>query len=567
MKIWKLKLLTAGLLCTIATTTSAANIVLNVIDGPGEGFNDPTPTNPVTGNPGITLGEQRLNVFLAASEFWEQRLQSDIDIVVDAQFDPLTCTPATAVLGAAGPLGGSVNFPNAPESDVIYAIAVANSLAGEDLNPGVADIGATFNSNLDLGSADCLGGQGWDYRIGVSTGSALELFATVLHELAHGLGFVSFHDLFSGELLAGFSDSFNLNLADQSTGLAWPAMTNAQRLVSSTNSGNLVWTGPRVASQSDILVNGIQPSGVQMFAPNPVQPGSSVSHWDTALNPDELMEPFSTASPTSVLTTNLLYDIGWTDPTLECNGLSVTVNLANGESPTQGDDVILGTSGPDLIIAEGGNDTICGEAGVDVIIAGDGNDYIDAGAGDDDIRGGRGNDVIFGGDGADAIDGGRGNDEIFGEAGDDSLLGSVGIDIIDGGNGVDSIRGGAGDDTIFTGSGSTVNSGVTVNGGGGNDTITGGPDADELLGEGGDDLILGDGGDDLINGGIGIDEMLGGSGNDEILGRAGSDILIGGIGNDRLKGGSSDDELDGGEGQDFCAGQAGDNDFIANCES
>ena len=39
-------------------------------DGAGEGFNDTTPVAPIGGNPGTTLGQQRLNVFQAAANVW-----------------------------------------------------------------------------------------------------------------------------------------------------------------------------------------------------------------------------------------------------------------------------------------------------------------------------------------------------------------------------------------------------------------------------------------------------------------------------------------------------------------
>lgn len=54
-----------------------------------------------------------------------------------------------------------------------------------------------------------------------------------------------------------------------------------------------------------------------MFTPNPNQPGSSVSHFDTLATPNLLMEPFATAnqaiavSPPGDLTLPLLVDIGW----------------------------------------------------------------------------------------------------------------------------------------------------------------------------------------------------------------------------------------------------------------
>lgn len=548
------------LLLTTAVPALAANIVLNVVDGSQEGFNDPTPASPVTGNSGTTLGQQRLNVMLVATEFWGARLESDVDIVVDAQFSPQTCAPTFAVLGAAGPLNGAFNFPNAPQPDQIYPIALANSLAGSDLSPG-SDIGATFNSTLDLGSPGCLGGQGWDYRLGVSTGSSLEFFGTALHELAHGLGFLSLHDLQTGALALGLIDSFNVNLADQSTGLAWPSMTDAQRLASSTNTGNLVWTGAQVASESGILVDGLQPAGVQMFAPGQIEPGSSVSHWDTELSPDELMEPAASANPVTVLTINAMYDMGWLEPLVQCNGKAVDVFIGKGDVPTSGPDVILGTSGNDVITAMGGDDTICGLEGNDIINAGNGNDWVDAGPGNDTIEGGNGNDEIYGDSGVDIINGGPDNDEIFGEGSGDFINGNSGDDLLDGGFGVDQLRGGSGNDVINTGSGGNRGTGLVVTGGAGNDIITGGPGTDEIRGESGNDTILGGDASDSLFGGGGNDIVNGQGGNDILRGNGGKDTVTGGDGNDDMDGGDSDDIMSGGNGNDVMRGATGNDDM------
>ena len=250
-----------------------------------------------------------------------------------------------------------------------------------------------------------------------------------------------------------------------------------------------------------------------------------------------------------------------------CNGLPVTVDLANGDSPTSGDDVIIGTPGADFIDAGAGDDTICGLGGADTIFAGGGADYVEGGDGADQIFGEGGNDIIFGGTGPDEIDGGGGDDEIFGEAGNDTLVGRTGEDMLDGGTEVDSISGGPQADTIFTGPGATVGSGLFVSGGGAADTIFGGPDADDLRGAAGADTIHGEGGDDVITGGIGQDELFGGSGDDTIRGQGSRDDLFGGAGNDDLTGGAGDDDLDGGSGLDSCAGQAGTNDTAVNCES
>ena len=75
-------------------------------------------------------------------------------------------------------------------------------------------------------------------------------------------------------------------------------------------------------------------------------------------------------------------------PARTCGGADVTVNLALGEMPTEGDDVILGTDGADVIDGLGGADYICGEGGDDVILGGSGADVIFGGSGADEINAG-----------------------------------------------------------------------------------------------------------------------------------------------------------------------------------
>lgn len=305
-------LVTVGLLLTaFARVAPATTITVSVADGPNEGFNDPTPVAPVLGNPGTTLGEQRRNATEAAARYWEQRLDSDVDIVAEVTFDPLTCLQNGALLGSAGPATVHRDFPGAPLPDTWYVGALANSLSGSDLDPAAPELRARFNSNLDLGSPACLGGAGWDYRIGISTGNPREFYNTVLHELMHGLGFLTLVDSSSGAKLLSRNDAFMVHLADKAIGKSWPDMTNVERALSSVNTGNLVWTGPRTLEESTFLAAGLNTGNPRMFAPSPLQPGSSVSHWDTELFPNELMEPSATATNEDWLTTKAMYDSGW----------------------------------------------------------------------------------------------------------------------------------------------------------------------------------------------------------------------------------------------------------------
>ena len=80
-----------ALLVTVAALPALADatIVIVNLDGPGEGFYDPTPAAPVGGNPGTTLGQQRLNAFAHAANIWAQTLDSNVTIYVNAAFNPL----------------------------------------------------------------------------------------------------------------------------------------------------------------------------------------------------------------------------------------------------------------------------------------------------------------------------------------------------------------------------------------------------------------------------------------------------------------------------------------------
>jgi hypothetical protein len=291
-----------------------AEAIITVInrDAPGEGFNDPTPAAPVGGNSGATVGAQRLIAFQYAALIWGAWISSSIEIKVEANFDNLFCTTTSAVLGAAGPTTVHRDFAGAPQPGTWYPQALANSRAGIDLLQFQSDIVAFFNS--DLGAPDCLSSSGWYYGLDVNPPVGKIDFVTVLvHELGHGLGFLSLVDSNTGAKFFGFDDAYMRNLEDHVTGMVFPAMTNAERFAASTNTGNLHWVGANVVAASGRLSAGVDPTGhVQMFAPGNFQPGSSVSHFDTALLPDEIMEPFYTGASHDVgLALELIADLGW----------------------------------------------------------------------------------------------------------------------------------------------------------------------------------------------------------------------------------------------------------------
>jgi hypothetical protein len=323
----------------------AATITVVNADGPGEGLNDPTAVSPVGGNPGTTVGAQRLKALQFAADLWGTRLKSSVEIRVGAHFDPFNdpsspCKPDSGPIGGAGPTILLRGFSGAPAPNMWFPVALANSLAGADLDPTHDDIDAEFNSNVGIGG--CLTGTGFYYGFdGSPAANEIDFVSIVLHELAHGLGLETFVDLKTGAKLMGFDDTFMRFLEDHSTGKLYPAMTNAERAAASMNTGNLHWVGANVVAAGNFLVAGRDPASghVEMFAPNPQQPGSSVSHFSDALFPDELMEPAYTGPNHTInLTAQLLKDVGWQTTT----GTQQTLENPQPDSSQSGISVISG---------------------------------------------------------------------------------------------------------------------------------------------------------------------------------------------------------------------------------
>ncbi|HEV7668759.1 MAG TPA: PA domain-containing protein [Thermoanaerobaculia bacterium] len=251
-------LLVLGLAATFAPAGATTFVIVNN-DGAGEGFNDPTPAAPVGGNPGITVGQQRLNAFQFAADRWAGLIDSDQTIFIQATFDPLTCTATSAVLGSAGAIQIFSDFPGADFPATWYAVSLANKLSGTDLAPGPTntdadDIIARFNSSLN-GDAACLGGIGWYYGFDAMHGANTDLVTVLLHEFGHGLGFANFITETSGANAGPpfQTDIYATYTLDDTLGQTWaqinPTNTNDAAIAASAiRCGQIVWNGPKVTA-------------------------------------------------------------------------------------------------------------------------------------------------------------------------------------------------------------------------------------------------------------------------------------------------------------------------------
>lgn len=311
----------------LALTTSSAvsgQVTIQILnaDAAGVGFNDTTAATPVGGNNGMTVGEQRLIAFQTAASIWGASLSSSSTIVIRATWEPLTCTTTTGTLGSAGNNGNIWRDFTGSVPGHWYGNALASALSGVDRNGPAHELNARFNINL--GTPGCLQNLHWYYGLdGNETSTGVDLVAVLLHEFAHGLGFQTFTSSSTGQQAGSqaggfFPSIYDRFLFDHTTNKAWPEMTDAERVASAINTNNLVWNGPQVTADSGLLAAGKDAHGhLLMFAPNPVQSGSSVSHCDSSATPNQLMEPNISRSlshgvaPPEDLTLPLFKDIGW----------------------------------------------------------------------------------------------------------------------------------------------------------------------------------------------------------------------------------------------------------------
>ena len=303
-------------------------------------WNDPrTAGFSAPGNTGQTLGEKRRNAVLEAASQLSQRLRSEAPITVQACWDDLG-SGDRVTLAQAGPTnfliddrsnGGTSNgvyFPARPASflpqrNSFYAAATAtknNGAAACQTFGGpcnaTPDIYIAFNSLID--GPEALGVRSFYYGTS-TTGNAAndpDFVSVALHELTHGMGYVSLVNLDStdgvlGEEPAGRDDIFTRQVVDLSTGTPRPLarLNNADRIAAIT-AGRLQWVGARALANPEFtLATG--ELGIPLNSPTPLESGSSLSHLDPNRFSNQLMLPFISRTRALGIAAGQLEDIGW----------------------------------------------------------------------------------------------------------------------------------------------------------------------------------------------------------------------------------------------------------------
>ena len=216
--------------------------------------------------------------FQAAVDIWSANFSSSVPVTIDATW---TRIGSFGVLGSARPGSYFSGFDKAPDSSLWYPSALANALAGKDLDTRQSEIIIQVNSLAE-----------WNTRNdGISHPNEYDLQSVFLHEMGHGLGFLSTdsYDSFFGygsiDQPTPFDAYVQVEDGRRLSDLPTPSIELGKALTSP-----LVWSGPLGIAAN----NGTKPL---LYSPSKYEEGSSVSHLDEAT--------FSKSAFDAVMTPNL----------------------------------------------------------------------------------------------------------------------------------------------------------------------------------------------------------------------------------------------------------------------
>jgi hypothetical protein len=233
--------------------------------------------------------------FQAAVDVWQSIIVSDQVIHVDATWEPLD----EFVLGSAGP---SAFYYDGP---YVYPVALEEARCHCDLED--VEIEASFNSTFGswyLGTDGNVPNSKWDFE------------SVVLHELGHGLGFLSSFEVHGSRGYWGFGGKplkFDAN--------EWSAASGGNKMTSYANGSTTLKTQ---LTDGTVFLGGTNLQAVlgkraKLYAPGTWDPGSSNSHFDEARfsagTANALMTPVlnngeSIHNP-GAATVAVMQDIGW----------------------------------------------------------------------------------------------------------------------------------------------------------------------------------------------------------------------------------------------------------------
>ncbi|WP_170548653.1 MULTISPECIES: M10 family metallopeptidase [Ruegeria] len=371
-----------------------------------------------------------------------------------------------------------------------------------------------------------------------------EGFATIVHEILHGLGLAHPHDN-GGQstVFDGVTQAFD----DYGT----DGQNQAVYTIMSYNSGY-----PQVVPLPSFNYGGVaSPMALDIAALQAIygtksnNTGNNIYSLKGSNAPGTYWEA--------------IWDTGGNDA-ISAIGVNRKVVINLNDADLEGSDAGGAVS---LAKAVSGGFTIANSVKIENAFGGNGNDFLIGNEYNNFLNGANGNDSLFGGAGNDRIFGSFGNDKISGGTGNDTLSGEHGNDtfINKDGDGNDTINGNEGNNWLrYTGtSGANVDLSDTSaqNTGYGTDTIV---NIGHVVGSAQDDIITGNDQINYLLGGAGNDVLDGGIKDDVLRGSKGDDLVMGARGWDTLYGGNGNDTIVGGIGRDIMTGGADADTFVFN---
>jgi hypothetical protein len=214
------------------------------------------------------VGGQRLIAYRRALDLWGAALRSNVTIYVQGSFAGLPCDAGSGVLAQAGAVTIWSDFPGAPLAGHWYHAALADAVSGTDLVfvedgvSGYPDIIANFNGNI--GQPNCIAGPGWYYGLdNQAPAGQTDFLDTFMHEVSHGLGFSNFANESTGTTPLNLPDVYMANTLDLTFGELWNTTAFGPQLplfinFSARNTGNVVWSGPKVSTNAPMVLGPYQ---------------------------------------------------------------------------------------------------------------------------------------------------------------------------------------------------------------------------------------------------------------------------------------------------------------------
>ena len=213
-----------------------------------------------------------------AIDIWSENFVSKVPINVNVTW---TKAPNSTILASASAKNIFSNFNGAPDKTLYYPSALANALAGVDLDITEPELEINVTT-----------GDFWYYGLdGKCPSSKYDLVSVILHEMAHGLGFMSgtYYDPTTkvGRFLQPTAFDAYVQVLD---GRRLVDLPSPSLEIGSALTSTLLWTGANAVKAN----NGVKPL---LFTPSIYEQGSSVSHLDE--------KTFSNSFENSVMTPNL----------------------------------------------------------------------------------------------------------------------------------------------------------------------------------------------------------------------------------------------------------------------